>query len=890
MIRRLVPVLTIVLLVSASALAGSSLGLARAASTYYVSTTGNDSNPGTTEAPWRTPGYGSKQLKPGDTMVIMGGRYILSTFWDDMITPPKGGTAAAPIVIKGEDGRRPVLAGRDNLFSTADISGCSYLTLENLEITSDGGREFRGGIAGSGSPIDHVTLKDLYIHHIDEGAMDFADPSDLTVQSCVMSYCGFGGMGGPAGSSGGWRNVMVDGCTLSYAGHYYQGGPGPSPYDRPDGFGIEPSNGPIEIRNTLVEHNRGDGLDSKAANTYIHECIVANNSCDGVKLWDHDSRLVNTLIYGMGDGQGGGSPWAGIVMDSQTSGARFEIENVTLEDNPTRHAYPMYVQYGVNVPIEVTIRNTVVSNGSSVPYFGEAVELTCDHNDFYKPGDAGVQLEANGRTYSAAELEGGALGAGNISRDPTFVDPAWGTTGNYHLKAGSPAIDAGSPTGAPAIDLDGAVRPFGQGFDVGCYEYGARKPVPSGTRTWGHDSIGAVAPALKWYAAEGCTAGGFETWVLVQNPQGAAARASVTYMTANGARAGPKVFLPAKSRATVNVAETVPGAWDVSAVVEADRPIVVERATYWGARGGAHESVASSEVSTTWFLPEGSTGGDFETWVLVMNPGTSDAEVRIDYMLESGLVGGPRMVLPPGSRRSIDVSQTVPDRWSVSTSISSSSAVVAERAVYWSGRRGGHSSIGVTAARTSWHLAEGSTGGDFETWVLVQNPGGSDARVNVSFQTDSGPVTGPSFVLPPGSRRTINIADVVPSTWSVATSVSADKGVVAERAMYWNCRAEGHDSVGAAMSARDWYIAEGSTGPGFETWVLVQNPGASVASVQLSFMTAEGDVEGPTLTVPALSRQSTDLSGFAPGEWSVSTLVSSNVPVVCERAMYGRTQ
>lgn len=37
---------------------------------YYVSPAGNNSNPGTITQPWATPGYGTSQLQPGDTLVI----------------------------------------------------------------------------------------------------------------------------------------------------------------------------------------------------------------------------------------------------------------------------------------------------------------------------------------------------------------------------------------------------------------------------------------------------------------------------------------------------------------------------------------------------------------------------------------------------------------------------------------------------------------------------------------------------------------------------------------------------------------------------------------------------------------------------------------------------
>ncbi len=438
---------------------------------YYVSPSGSNSNPGTSDEPWGTPGYGSKQLKPGDTLTLMGGRYPLSAYWDDMVTPSSGNDGGW-ITIKGEEGNRPILAGGDDLFSAIDISNTSYIRIENLEITSDSGADFRGGIAGTGGPVDHVILKDLYIHHLDEGAVDFGDVYDLQVQNCVMNYCGFGCLMGPEGRQGGWRKVTIDGCTLSYSGHYYQGGPGPSPYDRPDGLGIEPSNGPIEIKNTTCEHNRGDGLDSKSANTYIHECIVANNSCDGIKLWRGNSKVENTLVYGTGDGTGGASPWAGIVVSSEIPGDRFEFINVTVNDNPQREAYPVYIQYDNSTPIEVLLKNTIIANGFGLVYCGDSVDLTCEYSIFFRDGDD-FQVHASGRDYTADELEAGVLGEGNLSRDPMFVSPAWGQAGDFHLKAGSPAIGAGSGEGAPAIDLDGKVRPAGDGYDIGVYEYGS---------------------------------------------------------------------------------------------------------------------------------------------------------------------------------------------------------------------------------------------------------------------------------------------------------------------------------------------------------------------------------------------------------------------------------
>jgi hypothetical protein len=351
-----------------------------------------------------------------------------------------------------------------------NLSGKRCVWIENLEITSDEGAPFRDGITAVGEQAGHIVLKDLHIHHLDEFGVDFGDVSDLKILDCDIQYCGFGAAGGQAGTNGSWRNVKIIGCNLSYSGHYYQGGPGPGPYDRPDGFGIEPSSGPVEIGNCRVEHNRGDGLDSKAENTDIHDCIVANNSCDGIKLWGGGSRLENVLVYGRGDGDTGSAPWAAIVIGTENAGACFELVNVTVDDSAGNN-YLMYVQYDQpTVPVNLTLVNNIFSSrGSNAHIFlANAVNVVMGHNLFWFPGSSLVIQHGTKRDYDPSEM--GKLGSGNIYGDPLFVDPGFGAEGDYHLEAGSPAIDEGTSILAPPFDLDGVVRPQGNDFDVGCYE------------------------------------------------------------------------------------------------------------------------------------------------------------------------------------------------------------------------------------------------------------------------------------------------------------------------------------------------------------------------------------------------------------------------------------
>jgi hypothetical protein len=450
--------------------------------TYFVSPAGRDDNAGTEATPWATPGYGSRQLKPGDTLMILPGTYVLARYDEDILKPPSG-KPDAWVTIKGGPGGRPVLAGRSNLLTAMDLSGVSHVRIENLEITHDPKAKgqnvyFRDGIELLERPGEHIVLKDLHIHHLDEFGLNVQDVNHLEIIDCRIEYCGFGAMGGPAKQKNGWQNVRINGCRLSYGGHYYQGTDGKNrPYDRPDGFGIEVSDGPVEIAHTVAEHNRGDGLDSKAANTYIHHCTVANNSCDGIKLWGGGSKVENCLIYGTGDGEGGDSPWAGIVIDHvEKPGARFELENDTHHDTPTRRPYSMYVQYDGKAAIQVLMRNCIVANAYGAAYFGPPVKLTADHCLFFRPGED-EQVVIGEKGYSAADIAGGKLGPGNLCRDPKFVAPAWGKQGDYHLQSDSPCIGAGSAEGTPGTDLDGKQRPADKPPDIGCYQKQAA-PVP----------------------------------------------------------------------------------------------------------------------------------------------------------------------------------------------------------------------------------------------------------------------------------------------------------------------------------------------------------------------------------------------------------------------------
>ena len=103
----------------------------------------------------------------------------------------------------------------------------------------------------------------------------------------------------------------------------------------------------------------GDGIDSKAENTYIHNCIVANNFCDGVKIWGNGSKIVNTLIYGRGDGNISATPWSPIVVDVEKPYSTVKIIYVTVDDFAGNN-YIMHIQYDrPEIPITLIVKNCI---------------------------------------------------------------------------------------------------------------------------------------------------------------------------------------------------------------------------------------------------------------------------------------------------------------------------------------------------------------------------------------------------------------------------------------------------------------------------------------------------------------------------------------------------
>ena len=297
----------------------------------------------------------------------------------------------------------------------------------------------------------------------------------------------------------------------------------------------------------------------------------------------------------------------------------------------------------------------------------------------------------------------------------------------------------------------------------------------------GHANLGTPLEDLSGFHffAEGATAGGFDTWVLLCNPGDTAATAQVSLMTPEGTAAVVNVGIPPESRQTFHVNDYLPGRFEVATEVDADVPIAAERSMYWDPGGGdpqpyemtgGHSNSGSSSAADDWFFAEGSTGGLFETYILVQNPGAAAVTATATFMDASGVAAVTDVDLAPRSRATLRASDYVPGNFFVSTRVTSTGPVAAERSMYWSmaepgqayTARGGHSVAGITATGTVWMVPEGSTGGGFDSWVLLANPGDDPVDAEVTFMTAAGPRPPVPVSVGPRSRYTIHVNEYVP--------------------------------------------------------------------------------------------------------------------------------
>jgi hypothetical protein len=197
---------------------------------------------------------------------------------------------------------------------------------------------------------------------------------------------------------------------------------------------------------------------SNTRNTIVDANLFLNNRADtdpaailpslgGACFFMSDGlAFTNNVVAGNSAGLGGGLE-LGITQ-------RGEVINNTLVGNSDE----AIVVDPANDFTPITFTNNIVVSHTVGISVGLGTTATVGYTLW---GGNGADIAGPGTVYQDHPVTG----------DPAFVDLA---ADNYHLSAGSPAINAGDPAGvppAPDHDADGVVRPQGPAVDLGAYEW-----------------------------------------------------------------------------------------------------------------------------------------------------------------------------------------------------------------------------------------------------------------------------------------------------------------------------------------------------------------------------------------------------------------------------------
>lgn len=346
----------------------------------------------------------------GDTVLVQPGTYAeIINFRGKAITVTSSGTA--PAIING-DGLNSVVTFNSGETTASVLNG---FTIQN------GGNYYSAGGIQITNSSPTITGNLITGNHATQGiGIDVYGGSPVIKNNTITgnTQIGSGGGGGGIRTGGPYGNP----CSPSIIGNIItnnslQGGG--------DGGGILINNyGLPVIQNNLIQGN------------------YAYNSGGGISVWSNGAIISQNLI--LNNSIGGGGSGGGVAI----LGLNVSVINNTIVGNTAYDFSSGIYERSYSANTNITANNIVVAPYGQTPLVCGNVNATYpvfDHNDFFTP---------NGPSWSGAC----ALGPTpvNISADPLFVDPA----SDFHLQAGSPAIDAGDNGVAnlPQLDRDGNPR------------------------------------------------------------------------------------------------------------------------------------------------------------------------------------------------------------------------------------------------------------------------------------------------------------------------------------------------------------------------------------------------------------------------------------------------
>lgn len=466
------------------------------AATYYVATTGSDSNPGTLAAPFKTIQKGIDVLKAGDTCYVRGGTY------NEGLVLKQSGTSSAPITIRNYNGET-VTVNSGNVQAVRTGGRRHYNTIDGLrfisrKVTYSNGKQYSldfedgvwDGFTDKNGGNNGFILRNCYI----EGSVHFYGHYNL------MENCEVNG-----------RSEWSDGIFESFAASHH------NTYRKNKIYGFTNRGiwsmqytDSVTIENNVIHDTGNMGIDCDGAghpvyNSVVRGNIIYNVGGRGIEMENAFNSItknnviynsakwgINYINYGYGPDFNSDDEYrddntnalirnnliyntaeAGIILNASPG---VKIYNNTIYKNyPTKGYFAgiALCAYGGFPCINTDIQNNIIAESDAYAVWVEGPSLQLKglimkNNLYYHTTKTKTHYFKGIGSYTLAEYKtASGIEQNSLFANPRFTDVA---RSNFRLTDASPAKDAGAALPAVVTDLEGVARPQGGKYDIGAYE------------------------------------------------------------------------------------------------------------------------------------------------------------------------------------------------------------------------------------------------------------------------------------------------------------------------------------------------------------------------------------------------------------------------------------
>lgn len=440
-----------------------------------------------------------------------------------------------------------------------------------------------------------------------------------------------------------------------------------------------------------------------------------------------------------------------------------------------------------------------------------------------------------------------------------------------------------------------------------------------------------------WYFGEGRIGSGFTEYLTIDNPDRTQTCAvTITYdYTVDGKTPAQKTLalsIPPSTRTSRQVNGDLgippfqkPGA-SVSSIVAvntsmtpncngvvAERPMYVSNTVKSG-----NDALGVTSPGQNFYFADIPTGGGFASYLTILNPGSSTANVTATYYANGKTVTSQQLAVAGGTRGTI-LPNNAHLPLHVAAIITANQPIVVERPDYFTNVAEGNAGIvsgttcitGTASLSSDWLFAEGYTATGFQEYLVIANidtAAQTSAVVTIKLEYENGS----SRTFPVTVNSMSQLIWPVPnngSTQGVSADVSATGAkIIVERQMFFQDHLHGYnltaiggtDVVGemGPVAASAYSFSEGYVGNNYNEFLTLQNPTSGTETLQLTLVNGYGRTYTQAVSINATTRMTLDIAALAlrylvhrgdgtPG-YTVSMVIQSvnSTPFVAERPMY----